>query len=79
MGLVAVALAVAGVLRAAGGTLVPPQSHGPVGEHRHAFGNPPDGLGGRENNVRQRGHGDIFKKVFSDIAEVRGKFERKTA
>lgn len=43
VGLVAVGLAVAGVLRAAGGALVPAQSHGPVGEHGHAFGDPPAG------------------------------------
>ena len=58
MGLVAVTLAVAGVLRAAVGPQVPPQSHRPVGEHRDAFGNAPAGLEG-ENNVRQRER-DIF-------------------
>lgn len=47
MGLVAVGLAVAGVLGAAGGALVPPQSHGPVGQHRHTFGDAPAGPDGK--------------------------------
>lgn len=65
MGLVAVALAVAGVLRPAGGTLVPPQSHGPVGEHGDAFGNPPGGLG------RGRTMRDIFKRSFLTLLRSR--------
>lgn len=47
-GLVAIALAVPGVLQAFGCPLVPPQSHGPVGEHRDALGNPPAGLAGEQ-------------------------------
>lgn len=47
VGLVAVTVAVAGVLRPAGGSLVPPQSHGPVGEDRNALGDTP-GEAGRE-------------------------------
>lgn len=43
VGLVLVAIAVAGVLGPAGSAGVPPQSHGPMGEHRHAFGDAPAG------------------------------------
>lgn len=56
VGLVAVALAVAGVLRAAGGPMVPPQSHGPVGEHRDALGDTPAGLEGGTMRA-----GDVFR------------------
>lgn len=70
--LVAVALAVAGVLRAAGGPLVPPQSHRPVGEHRDAFGDAPAGLRREQCEADTLGH---FKKVFFDTAEVLGNTE----
>lgn len=68
VGLVAVALAVSGVLRPAGGPLVPPQSHRPVGEHRDTFGNAPAGLGKEQCETETVGH---FQKVFFDTAEVR--------
>lgn len=45
VGLVAVTVAVSGVLGPAGGALVPPQSHGPVGEHGDALGDSPAGSG----------------------------------
>lgn len=79
VGLVAVALAVAGVLRPAGGTLVPPQSHGPMGEHGDAFGNPPEGLGREREQCETKGTRWTFSKVFSDIAEVQGNSDGKTA
>ena len=62
VGLVAVALAVAGVLRAAGGSLVPPQCHRPVGEHRDTFGNAPAGLRREQCETETVGH--FQKKVF---------------
>lgn len=68
VGLVAVALAVAGVLWPAGGTLVPPQSHRPVGEHRDAFGNAPAGLGREQCEAETLGH---FQRYFL-TAEVQG-------
>jgi len=43
VGVIAVTLAVSRVLRPAGGSLVPPQSHCPVGEHRDSLGNAPAG------------------------------------
>lgn len=64
VGLVAVALAVAGVLWPAGGTLVPPQSHGPVGEHRDAFGNPPEGLGREREQCETKGTRGHFQRSF---------------
>lgn len=62
VGLVTVTLAVAGVLRPAGGTLVPPQSHRPVGEHRDTFGNAPAGLG--ERTMWDREDTETFSKVL---------------
>lgn len=53
VGLVAVGLAVAGVLGAAGRPVVPPQRHGPVGEDRHAFG---DASAGPEGTDLRDGH-----------------------
>lgn len=68
VGLVAVALAVTGVLRPAGGTLVPPQSHGPMGEHRDAFGNPPEGLGREQCETKTLGH---FQRSFLTLLRSR--------
>lgn len=61
MGLVAVALAVSGVLRPAGGPLVSSQSHRPVGEHRDALGNTPVGLGRKQCELQTLGH---FQRSF---------------
>ena len=76
MGMVAVALAVAGVLRPAAGPLVPPKSHRPMGEHRDALGDTPAGLG-KKYKVRQRGQDIFFKGSFSDIAKVQGREKRR--
>lgn len=69
VGLVAVTLAVAGVLRPAGGTLVPPQSHRPMGEHRDAFGNAPAGLWREQCETKTLGH---FQRSFLTLLRSRG-------
>ena len=72
MGLVAVALAVAGVLRPAVGPLVPPQCHRSVGEHRDAFGNAPAGLGREQCERETVGH---FQRSFPVLL---GKYRRES-
>lgn len=72
MGVVAVALAVPGVLRPAGGPLVSPQSHGPVCEHRHSLSNPPAG-----SETKQREIMRIFE-ASSDAADRMSRLLRMT-
>lgn len=74
MGLVTVTLAVASVLRAAGGPLVPPQSHGSVGEHRDALGNAPEGLRREQCETETVGH---FQRSFL-FKEIKKKKREET-
>lgn len=75
VGLVAVTLTVPGVLRAAGGPLVPPQSHRPMGEHRDTFGNAPAGLGREQCETETLGH---FQRSFLTLLRFVEMQERET-